>query len=114
MKLVNFFIFGLVLCSGLITLTAFTKANVGEELTITNKTDSDIDEIHVGESGDIMDEDEILTPGESIKIDFDCVGLHADVEATIHLIFEDDSEFSFEDTVCDGDYAWDIVNDGKD
>lgn len=114
MKLVNFFIFGLVLCSGLITLTAFTKANVGEELTITNKTDSDIDEIHVGESGDIMDEDEILTPGESIKIDFDCVGLHADVEATIHLIFEDDSEFSFEDTVCDGDFAWDIVNDGKD
>lgn len=114
MKLVNFFIFGLVLCSGLITLTAFTKANVGEELTITNKTDSDIDEIHVGESGDIMDEDEILTPGESIKIDFDCAGLHADVEATIHLIFEDDSEFSFEDTVCDGDYAWDIVNDGKD
>lgn len=114
MRLVNFFIFGLVLCSGLITLTAFTKANVGEELTITNKTDSDIDEIHVGESGDIMDEDEILTPGESIKIDFDCAGLHADVEATIHLIFEDDSEFSFEDTVCDGDYAWDIVNDGKD
>jgi len=114
MKLVNFFIFGLVLCSGLITLTAFTKANVGEELTITNKTNSDIDEIHVGESGDIMDEDEILTPGESIKIDFDCVGLHADVEATIHLIFEDDSEFSFEDTVCDGDFAWDIVNDGKD
>lgn len=114
MRLVKLFVFGLVLCSGLITLTAFTKANVGEELTITNKTGSDIDEIHVGDSGDIMDADEILTPGESITIDFDCAGLHADVEATIHLIFEDDSEFSFEDTVCDGDFAWDIVNDGKD
>ncbi len=114
MKVVKLFVFGLVLCSGLITLTAFKKAKVGEELTITNKTGSDIDEIHVGDSGDIMEADEILTPGESITLDFDCEGLHADVEATIHLIFEDDSEFSFDDTVCDGDFAWDIVNDGKD
>jgi hypothetical protein len=114
MKLVKLFIFGLVLCSGLITLTAFKKAHVGEELTITNKTDSDIDEIHVGDSGDIMDSDEILTPGESITLDFDCEGLNADVEATIHLIFEDDSEFSFDDTVCDGDFEWEIVSDGND
>ena len=114
MKVVKLFIFGLVLCSGLISLTAFKKAKVGEELTITNRTNSDIDEIHVGDSGDIMDADEILTPGESITLIFDCAGLHADVEATIHLIFEDESEFSFEDTVCDGDFAWDIVSDGKD
>jgi len=114
MKVAKLFVFSLVLCGGLITFTAFKKANQFVELTITNKTDSDIDEIHVGDSGDIMDEDEILTPGETITLEFDCEGLHADVEATIHLIFEDESEFSFEDTVCDGDFSWDIVNDGKD
>jgi hypothetical protein len=95
------------------TMTSFKKSSVGEKLTITNKTKSDIDEIHVGDSGDIMAEDEILEPGEAITIEFDCAHFHADVEATIHLIFEDDSTYSFDDTVCDGDYAWDIVSDGK-
>ena len=39
MKLVKLFVFGLVLCSGLITLTAFKKANVGEERSQTEKQD---------------------------------------------------------------------------
>ncbi len=114
MKTSKFLIYAL-LFSGIIsfTMTSFKSSSVGERLTITNKTDSDIDEIHVGDSGDIMAADEILEPGESITIDFDCGNLHADVEATIHLIFEDHSTFEFDDTVCDGDYAWDIVNDGK-
>jgi hypothetical protein len=97
----------------IVTMSSFKKPNFGEQLTITNKTGSDIDEIHVGDSGDILDEDEILEPGESVTLEFDCAGLHADVEATIHLIFEDDTEYSFDDTVCDGDYAWDILDDGK-
>jgi hypothetical protein len=94
------------------TMTSFTSMT-GEKLKITNKTNSDIDEIHVGDSGDILDADEILEPGESVTLDFDCAHFSADVEATIHLIFEDGSTFSFDDTVCDGDFAWDIVNDGK-
>ena len=114
MKSFKLFSFSLLLLSfGIVTMSSFVLPNAGEQLKITNKTGSDIDEIHVGDSGDILDEDEILEPGESVTLDFDCGGLHADVEATIHLIFEDESEYSFDDTVCDGDFAWDIVEDGK-
>ncbi len=114
MKTSRIFIYALLL-SGLVvgTMSSFKKSTVGEKLTITNKTKSDIDEIHVGDSGDIMAEDEILEPGEKIVLDFSCGDLGADVEATIHLVFEDGSTYSFDDTVCDGDYAWDIVSDGK-
>lgn len=114
MKAIKLFILSIVFfTASIITLSSFSNASKGEELKITNKTASDIDEIHVGDSGDILDDDEILEPGESITLDFDCAGLHADVEATIHLIFEDESEYSFDDTICDGDFAWDIVDDGK-
>ena len=110
MLLVSFLILG-----GLaFTLSSFkAPKSVKPQMTIVNKTDSDIDEIHIGESGDLMDETEILMPGEKITIEFDCKGLHADVEATVKLVFEDHTTFSFEDTVCDGDFEWDIVNDGK-
>lgn len=114
MKSFKLFSISLLLLSFvMVTMSSFVLLNSGEQLTITNKTETDIDEIHVGDSGDILDEDEILEPGESVTLDFDCAGLHADVEATIHLIFEDESEYSFDDTVCDGDFSWDIVEDGK-
>ena len=82
-------------------------------MTIINKTDSDIDEIHIGDNGDLMASDEILMPGEKITIEFDCKRFHADVEATVKLVFEDHSVYSFDDTVCDGDFVWEIVDDGK-
>ncbi len=90
--------------------SAFTpKANL---LKITNKTDSRIDEVHFDDSGDILDDDEVLEPGESVSVSFDCTGVSADDKTKITLVFVDGKTFAFNDEVCDGDFAWDIVNDG--
>jgi len=82
-------------------------------LTITNKTDSDIDEVHFDGSGDVMGDHEILHPNETIEVDFDCKGVGKDHETKIHLVFEDHKVYDFTDEVCDGDFSWDIVEDGN-
>lgn len=90
-----------------------SKTNsTGPQLKITNKTDSRIDEVHIGGSGDILDADEVLEPGETVTVNFSGCEGHENMAVEILLIFKSGGEFSFEDTVCDGDFAWDIVNDG--
>ncbi len=97
-----------------VTLSSFTKDE--KALDITNKTDSDIDEVHFiidgKDSGDVLGDDEIMEPGETIESDFECEGVDANETITIKLIFEDGKTFSFEDNVCEGDFSWDIVEDG--
>jgi hypothetical protein len=94
----------------LVVSSAFTPK--GNHLKITNKTDSRIDEVHFDDSGDILDDDEVLEPGESVEVSFDCKGVSADDKTKITLVFVDGKTFAFDDEVCDGDFAWDIVNDG--
>jgi hypothetical protein len=98
-----------------VTLTSF-KLKDEATLEITNKTDSDIDEVHfiIGgeDSGDILGDDEIMEPGESIETDFDCEGVSSNTMITIKLVFEDGKTYSFQDNVCEGDFSWDIVDDG--
>lgn len=93
--------------------SAFKGSDV--QLTITNKTDSDIDQVHFihdgTDSGDVLGDNEILHPGESVTVEFDCKVV-ADKDVKVKLIFEDGKDFSFDDDVCEGDFSWDITNDG--
>lgn len=82
-------------------------------LTITNKTDSDIDEVHFDGSGDVMGDHGILHPGETLEVVFECAGADKDHHTKIHLVFEDGKAYDFEDEVCDGDFSWDIAEDGN-
>lgn len=99
----------------LATLTSFTLKDEAT-LAITNKTDSDIDEVHfiIGgqDSGDVLGDDEIMEPGETIETDFECEGVSSSTMITVKLIFEDGKSYSFQDNVCEGDFSWDIVDDG--
>ncbi len=108
-------IFASVLILAVLTFSAgFTaKVETAVKLKITNKTKSRIDEVHVGGSGDILASDEVLEPNETVEITFSGCEGNEDMEATVELVFVDGSHFSFEDTVCDGDFAWDITQDGK-
>lgn len=97
--------------------SAFNSPKGDTQLTITNKTDSDIDHIHFifngQDSGDILDggEYDILHPGQSETVEFDC-SVIGNKKVTVKLIFEDGKSYSFEDDVCEGDFTWDIVDDG--
>jgi hypothetical protein len=87
------------------------------QLTIINKTDSDIDHIHfiIGgvETDDLLDggEDDILHPGGKETVEFDC-SVIGNKKVTVKLIFEDGKSYSFDDDVCEGDFTWEIVDDG--
>jgi hypothetical protein len=107
---------GLTLSSVAVVFFILTTSFVSKknELSITNKTDSRIDEIHFDGSGDILDEDEVLEPGETVKVEFDCNPATKDPKAKtkkikVKLIFVGGTIFNFEDTICDGDFVWDIV-----
>ncbi len=99
------------------TLTSFTFKKDEATLSITNGTDSDIDQVHFiidgHDSGDVLGDDEVMEPGEAIETDFECEGVSSDAEITIKLVFEDGGTYSFEDNVCEGDYSWTISDDGK-
>ncbi len=104
-------IIGILAISSFVMNVAFTsKAN---KLSITNKTDSDIDEIHFNNSGDVIGDHEILHPGETIEVTFDCTNISKTTKIKIRLVFEDGLHYDFEDEVCDGDFAWDIETDGS-
>jgi hypothetical protein len=96
---------------------AFKSPKRDAQLTIINKTDSDIDHIHFifdgQDSGDILDggKFDILHPGQSETVEFDC-SVVGDKMVTVKLIFEDGKAYSFEDDVCEGDFTWEIVDDG--
>jgi len=93
-------------------LTASFK-ETAPKLTIINKTDSAIDEVHIGGSEDILDDDEVLEPNESVTIEFSgCVGNEGE-DVEVLLVFEDGEEYSFDDAVCDGDFSWEIKDDGN-
>jgi hypothetical protein len=96
---------------------AFKSPKGDAQLTIINKTDSDIDHIHFifdgQDSGDVLDggKFDILHPGQSETVEFDC-SVVGDKMVTVKLIFEDGKAYSFEDDVCEGDFTWEIVDDG--
>ncbi len=96
---------------------AFKSPKEDAQLTIINKTDSDIDHIHFifngQDSGDVLDggKFDILHPGESETVEFDC-SVVGNKLVTVKLIFEDGKTYSFEDDVCEGDFTWEIVDDG--
>jgi len=100
---------------GLVTLTSFNFKDEAT-LSITNGTDSDIDQVHFiidgHDSGDVLGDDEVMEPGEAIETDFECEGVSSDAEITIKLVFEDGKTYSFEDNVCEGDFSWEITDDG--
>lgn len=107
-------VIGTLLSTALVGIFVISSAfaPMDGHLEITNKTDSDIDEIHFDGSGDVMDEDEILKPGETIEVAFECEGVDKSHQTKIHLVFEDGKAYDFNDEVCDGDFAWAIVEDG--
>jgi hypothetical protein len=86
-----------------------------KELTITNKTLSDIDAIHFifkgKDSGDVLGDYEILHPDESVSVKFDCTQIGRN-KVTVKLFFDDGKTYSFEDDVCESDFTWEITDDG--
>ena len=111
----SFVLFSALAMFCFVTLTSFTLKEE-KTLEITNKTDSDIDEVHFiidgKDSGDVLGDDEIMEPGETLESTFECEGVDANETITIKLIFEDGKSYSFQDNVCEGDWTWDIVDDG--
>jgi hypothetical protein len=84
-----------------------------EKLSITNKTDSDIDEIHFNSGGDVVGDHEILHPGETIEVNFDCSTISKTTKVKVRLVFEDGKHYNFEDVVCNGTSTWEIKHDGS-
>ncbi|MBO0948549.1 hypothetical protein [Fibrella forsythiae] len=80
-------------------------------IEIKNTTKFSIDEIYISPDeedhwgNDILDDDEILTPGEMIEVEVDCG------KWDVKLVAEDNSECQVEDvTLCKAD-RWNIVAD---
>ena len=83
-------------------------------LSITNKTNSDIDEIHLNGGGDLIGDYEILHPNETIEVDFNCSKYNASTKIKVHLVFDDGKTYNYEDVVCSDGENWDIEDDGND
>lgn len=95
-----------------LTLTSASTPKRENLLQITNKTDSDIDELHINNSGDLIEDYEIIHPGETVELRFDCSGFGKTQKLKVRLVFDDGKTFEYEDVVCDGDNNWAITNDG--
>jgi hypothetical protein len=83
------------------------------KLSITNKTHSDIDEIHLNGGGDLIGDYEILHPNETIVVDFNCSKYKADTKIKVHLVFDDGKTYNYEDVVCSDGKSWNIEDDGN-
>ena len=94
------------------TLNSASTPKKQATLNVTNKTDSDIDELHIHNSGDLIEDYEIIHPGETVELRFDCSGFGKTQKLKVRLVFDDGKSFEYEDVVCDGDNNWAITNDG--
>ncbi len=112
----SFVLFAALVLVAFVTLTSFKLKDDDAILSITNGTDSDIDEVHFiidgKDSGDVLGDDELMEPGETLESTFDCENETGDEEVTVKLVFEDGKTYSFEDDVCEGDFSWTISDDG--
>lgn len=99
---------------GLVVLFFDTASlSKGNTLSITNKTQSDIDEIHLNGGGDLIGDYEILHPNETIEVDFNCSKYNATTKIKVHLVFDDGKTHSYEDVVCRDGKNWNIEDDGN-
>ncbi len=84
-----------------------------DKLSITNKTHSDIDEIHLNGGGDLIGDYEILHPNETIEVDFNCSKYKTDTKIKVHLVFDDGKTHDYQDFVCSDGKSWNIEDDGN-
>lgn len=95
--------------------TAFTNPTVRQDdkktIKIKNTTKFTVDEIHISPDeedhwgDDILDDDELLKPGETVEVEVDCG------KWDVKLIAEDASACEIENiTLCEAD-QWNIVAD---
>lgn len=91
----------------------YKNNNKSGKLSITNKTHSDIDEIHLNGGGDLIGDYEILHPNETIVVDFSCSKYKADTKIKVHLVFDDGKTYNYEDVVCSDGKSWNIEDDGN-
>ena len=105
----------ITLAIALVVTTGFTVKTARQDdkktIKIKNTTNFTVDEIHISPDeenhwgDDILDDDELLTPGESVDVEVDCG------KWDVKLIAEDKSECQVEDiTLCKAD-QWNIVAD---
>jgi hypothetical protein len=112
-KLTYFFASALLLLAigfGTVVMTSATSPNK-KLIKIKNTTDFNIDEIYISPNdeahwgSDILDPNEILTPGEVITLEVDCG------EWDVKLVAEDNSECIVQDVDICASAQWNITAD---
>lgn len=111
----KFFILALfALCVSLVTNISTSRATQTKaiNLIIVNKTDSRIDAIEVADGGDILPQEEMLMPNETVTVRFQGGQQTTNVAYKVKLIFADGNSFEMKDYIAKDGKKWEICEDG--
>jgi archaellum component FlaF (FlaF/FlaG flagellin family) len=112
---IKFFILAFfALCVSWVTNISTSRATQTKatNLTIVNKTDSRIDAIEVADGGDILPQEEMLMPNETVTVRFQGGLQNANVAYKVKLIFADGSSFEMKDCIAKNGQRWEVCEDG--
>jgi hypothetical protein len=112
---IKFFILAFfALCVSWVTNISTSRATQTKtaNLTIVNKTDSRIDAIEVADGGDVLSQEEILMPNETVMVRFGGDLQNSNVAYKVKLIFADGSSFEMKDYIGKDGQRWEVCEDG--